>query len=367
MFKPDYDITDNIANNLAEIASLRSQLTGLHIRPEREVEMRYRATVEATHSSTSIEGNPLTDQQVGAVLANEDQNVGVPLTRHRYAEIEVRNYKAALDWIDERKQKSSKLTIDDILTVHRIITDGLLPTSKSGVFRTNQVYMQNEKDEVLYVAADPDKVVAELEALLAWLANDANKVHPVLVAGIFHLKFVSIHPFADGNGRTTRVLTMLYLGLRDYDFDGSLVLDSFYSSDRRAYYRALSQAQGKTYDVAKETSMTHWLEYFVDGFLSSTKVLLATATILSSSVAQLADDIRTIGETEVDILSYVRNFGSITTADAVDIMGGVNARTAQRQLKKMVDAGYLKRIGDARSARYVINNNGGADRQAKAM
>jgi len=91
MFTPNYKITNNILNAIAEIESIRAKVMHARILPEKAIELHYRATVEKVHSSTSIEGNPLTLKQVDAVLK------GQSLTRRKYAEIEVRNYKKAYE------------------------------------------------------------------------------------------------------------------------------------------------------------------------------------------------------------------------------------------------------------------------------
>lgn len=353
MFEPRYVITDAIANDLVQIGVIKSQIDGTHIRPEREAELHYRATVEATHSSTSIEGNPLTDKQIDGILSNKN---AIHLTRHQYAEIEVRNYQRALQWIETRKRGDHKLSLTDILMCHSLVTANLLPEQKSGYLRTNPVYIQNEHDEVLYTAPASANVKSELQKLLEWINDKSNELSPVIAAAILHFQLVSIHPFADGNGRTTRIMTMLYLGLRKYDLDGSLVLDTYYASDRRGYYNALHSAQGTDYNSALANDMTPWLGYFTQGFLSSIKVLLATITILANTTNRLSIANEQIDRDSVDILSYVHQFGSITVADAIDILGGVTVRTAQRKLKKLVDDGYLTMVGEARNTKYVQAN-----------
>lgn len=348
MYKPNYHITDELLNKIAQIEAFRQQITTSYILPEREVEMKYRATVEATHSSTSIEGNPLNMKQVERVLSDK-----APLTRHQYAEIEVRNYKAAMDFIDKRKATGEKMIIDDILKVHEIITKDLLDDERSGHWRKNPVYIENQNGETVYDGPEARAVDKEVVRLLTWLDLDSYAIHPVIAAAIFHVQFVSIHPFADGNGRATRALTALYLGLRDYDFRGSLVLDSYYSVDRKGYYSALHKAQGSNYATAERADLDPWIDYFADGFLSSARVLATEITLLSN-LAKNQPTKQKITRDEADLLSYVQRFGSITTSEAEDILVGVPRRTVQRKLGGLVDAGYLELEGVTNKARYVV-------------
>ncbi len=348
MNQPSYRITDALLNTIAQIEALRLQIGSSYLLPEREIEMRYRASVEATHSSTSIEGNPLSRKQVERVLSS-----GENLTRHRYAEIEVRNYKKALDFINQRKTEDSKITTQDILTIHKIILENLLAESKVGAWRKTPVYIADERDQPIYTASSAANAPKETQKLLDWLNEKSYGIHPVIAAAIFHFHFVSIHPFADGNGRTTRILTSLYLGLRDYDLRGSLVLDTYYVADKPGYYQAL-QNQGDNYRTRTgvKADLTPWIHYFAEGFLSCTKVLAVEVVMLTQLVAHLPPKPK-ISREEADILSYLQQFGSMTLSEAEEIMPGVPRRTVQRRLKNLVDQGYILAQGVSSNRVYL--------------
>jgi Fic family protein len=350
MYNPDFQITNNLLNVIAQIETVRTKIDTSYILPEREIAMRYRATVEATHSSTSIEGNPLNIKQVEKTLSGETS-----LTRHQYAKIEVRNYKKAIDFINKRKLSDKRMTSKDILTVHRIITERLLDDSRAGHWRKNPVYIENQDGQVIYDAADVKDVKKEVEQLLNWLNSDSYDIHPVIASAVFHIQFVSIHPFADGNGRSTRALTMLYLALRGYDFRSALVLDSYYATNKKAYYNALREVQGKNYESARNACLDSWIRYFADGFLVSANVLAAEVALLSSVVRDTSLN-RKISRDEADILSYLQQFGSLSISDAEDILRDVSRRTIQRRLKDLVDAGYIQLKGETHDAKYIIAN-----------
>lgn len=346
MYKPKYTISDKLLCNIADIESLRTQVDSSYILPEREIEMRYRASVEATHSSTSIEGNPLNLKQVEKVLIG-----GKQLTRHQYAELEVKNYKKALDFIEKRKSIKAPIVMEDVLAIHRVVANQLLSADKVGMLRKNPIYIADQNDNTVYEGPRTDVLNQEINELLSWLAG-ADNIHPVIVAGILHFHFVSIHPLADGNGRTTRLLTSLYLGLKDYDFRSSLVLESYYSVDKQAYYNALSLANN--YTGRKLAILNPWLDYFAQGFLSSAKVLAIEVNALSG-LTKDADKVK-ITKLESDILSYARQFGSISLSEALDILAGTSKRTIQRRLMKLVDDRYLAVEGDARNTKYIWKN-----------
>ena len=164
----------------------------------------------------------------------------------------------------------------------------------------------------------------------------------------------AIHPFADGNGRTARALTSLYLALNQYDSNGSLVLDSYYAEDRKAYYSILKLINGKNYQTSSKADLTPWIEYFVKGFLTSLHVLDAEIRILNLAI--FGKKTNFLDREDQDVLNYVLKFGSISISEAEAIMPEIHRRSVQRRMKKLVDNGYLKVVGEARDVRYVVED-----------
>ena len=350
MYKPFFEITNEILARIAKIEELRSTARTFRILPEREAFIHNRATVEATHSSTSIEGNPLSLKQVEKVLKSNSR-----LTKEQYAEIEVKNYKKSLDWITKRKRTKKPLDITDVMELHKIITGSLLDDSRSGKFRQNPVYVVDQNDEVVYEAPEASRVEPELKAFFAWLNNPENKTHPVIIAGILHYIIVSIHPFADGNGRTARAAVSLYLSLVNYDFRESLVLDSYYAVDKKTYYDTLKITQQGAYTKAINADLTPWLEYFTEGFLSSVEILMLELRTLS--IIQGSTTFKRLSRDESDIISYITEFGSINLSEAQEILPDISRRTLQRIISKLVSNGYIRADGNGPATKYVLMNN----------
>ncbi len=347
---PKYTINDKIRSYIQEIEKLENKIRGSRILPEAEASIRLRASVESVHSSTSIEGNPLNANEVRAIITSDRI-----LTKEEYAEIEVQNYKNALDFIDQRRHGSPEITLDDILELHRIITDRLLDKTRNGKIRKNPVYIENQSHEVLYTALDADEVEGALVELVDWIKESQFSIHPTIIAAVIHFRIAAIHPFADGNGRTARALVSLFLALNQYDCDGSLVLDSYYASDRTAYYAILQLTNGKSYHVSAKADMTPWLEYFTDGFLTSLHVLDAEIRMMNL-ILPSGREACELDREDQDILSYVSKFGSISISEAERLMPEVSRRSAQRRLKQLVDSGYLTMTGEAREAKYIFNS-----------
>jgi Fic family protein len=348
MFQPHYTISNKLLNTVAQIEAYRVRTDTSAILPEREIEMRHRSTVDATHDSTSIEGNPLTRKQVEAVLSGER------LTRHRYAQREVSNYRAALDYIEKRRGAGLPLQVADLLELHRLTMLDLLPAEKTGQYRSGEIFVVDHGDRVAYTGTAPHEVAEKVDELIEWLAERSENLNPVIASGILHYQLVSIHPFANGNGRTTRLATACYLGLRDYDFRASIVLDSYYAANRREYYAALQQGHGTRY--AEGRDLTEWLNYFAVGFLSSAKVLWTEVSLLSEAAGRLNDarrPVRRLTAEQTDLLSYVQRFGDISVSEAQSILPQLSRRSVQRVLAGLVQDGLLATEGAGRSVRYA--------------
>ena len=190
---------------------------------------------------------------------------------------------------------------------------------KTGAIVTSdKVYIENQDHKILYTAVEPEKIKGALEELIEWVKNSRFSIHPVIIAAIIHFRIAAIHPFADGNGRTARAFTTLFLALNQYDCNGSLVLDSYYASDRKAYYNVLQLVNGKNYAASIKSDLTPWLEYFIDGFLSSLHVLDAEIKMLN--LALPSNKLNGLSREDQDILSYVAKFGSIDISDAEESM-----------------------------------------------
>ncbi len=345
MYRPKFLITPEINNRIAEIERIREVVKKSKILPQREVFLRLKARVNTIYSSTSIEGNVLNKREVEKVLKGERIRASEKMV------IETLNYKQAIDWMERQLSKSKKIELKDSLKAHSFLLKDLLDKKKVGKFRQGPIYIVDATevgDVVRYVGPKGKQVRRLVNKLLNWLEGDGERLHPVLAAGIFHYEFVSIHPFSDGNGRTTRLLTVMYLWLKKYDFRKALALDSYYWQNRMDYYKALSRA--KTYAGRRQADITPWLDFFTKGFLAVAQDLEKEITAVSlgdgRSVVRLSDD-------ELLIVDFVKQVGEIGLRDVLDILS-IPERTAQRRLKGLVDKRILKKEGKGRNVHYQL-------------
>ena len=351
MYSPKFTITSSILGKISQITEIKTIVERSRVLPKREIELRRQAVIRMVHTSTSIEGNSLAEYQVNKILANE------PVKADARSIAEVKNYQDALLLVDNIASTKKKFNVADILALQHEVTKGILSPNKSGHFRPSTVYIVNsikDIDKVMYRPPSAKKVAVLIDNLLEWMEKAAKEgLHPVITAGILHLEFASVHPFTDGNGRTTRLLTQLHLMQREWDFRKILVLDEYYNQDRLEYYNALQIE--KTYRARVNEDITSWLEYFTEGFL------VEAMRVRDDIQATGLDKVTSKGEQifldrdEIPIVEFLTTIGRITSEDVVDILK-VAKRTAQVKLKKLADKGLIVQQGSSIASFYILKS-----------
>lgn len=161
--------------------------------------------VELTYTSNAIEGNTLTRQETALVIEKNLTVSGKTLTEH----LEAKNHSNALEYIHTIKKTLKEINQTDILSIHEIILSGI-DNSNAGKYRSVPVRISGST----VIMPNPIKVPDLMIEFINWL-NTTND-HPITIAIKAHYKFVTIHPFTDGNGRTARLLMTLILLISGY-------------------------------------------------------------------------------------------------------------------------------------------------------
>lgn len=350
VFEPKYSITPQILSNMTEIAEIKAIIERSRVLPLNEAQLRRQAIMRMTHTSTSIEGNKLAQFEVGKVI--EGKTVIAP----QKDIVEVENYYQALKKLDTMSKIKRNLTLEEILELHKIVTEGLVEKEKSGKFRPADVYVIDDlgggKEKVRFKAPPSQEVPKMIAELLDWLKRSKKDVvHPVIRAAILHLQFVTIHPFTDGNGRVARLITQLQLYRDEWDFRKIIVLEDYYNRDRLSYYNAENFAQGSHYE--KDMDFTTWLEYFTTGFLVEARKALEQIKSIGFGKSSKKSEQIFLDSSEIQIMDFLTTNGRITSDDIVDILK-VAKRTAQVRLKKLIDKDLLTRHGLTSAIYYTV-------------
>lgn len=340
-------ISHAILRLIAEIDEFKGAWAAIgRIAPDRLDALRRVATIESIGSSTRIEGAKLSDQQVEALL----KNLEIKAFASRDEE-EVAGYAETMETIFAHFKEFS-LTENHIKQLHR---DLLKYSSKDkrhrGEYKTHNNHVEafgpdGESLGIVFETAAPFDTPCLMTELVDWTkANlDGGDLHPLVVIALFIAIFLEIHPFQDGNGRLSRILTMLLLLRAGYSYVSYCSLESVIEQTKDAYYLALRQTQGTI--RTDRPDWQPWLSYFLES-LSEQQGRLAKK--LERERLILGD----LPELSVQILELCRERGRATVAEVAKATGA-NRNTIKDHLKALKNAGYIRQHGAGRGSWYGL-------------
>jgi len=331
-YRPKFTITSRLLTLAQDIAALRERIAGATIEVPWIPALQKDTRARNTHSSTAIEGNPLTLEQVRAV--EEGRTLTAVPDRARR---EVVNYFAALRHVEKHSGKKS-IAHEDVLRLHKIIAGRVMEQGEAGRYRTIRVRVGP------YSPPPPELVSGLMFELLEWWNKDSGSLTPVLSSAIVHYQFEAIHPFADGNGRTGRALALWELYRRGFDTHHIFSVDEYYWEGRPRYYAALQAVPKHGEDL------TSWLEYTAEGLLLTLERVWQRIQHLSARSKGRKLVLRPKQE---QLLRLLRARGSLSPKEIWDGVG-VSRQGAMDLLRPLMEAGLVKREGTRKSGRYVL-------------
>ena len=275
MYTPDFKITPKITEYLTQIGIIYGYLKSTPLPTKYQKEYQNRILSEIIHSSTAIEGNSLSEKQVRRVLK------GDKIKGYERDVREVENYYKAIKYISGLPINTDfKISEEIILKINKIILTGIRD-EEAGKYRTKELYVGT------YIPPKPKAVPILTAEFIVWLNNPIpHDLSPILYAGIAHYKLVAIHPFIDGNGRTTRILTKLMLKKFGYDFIKFFSLESYYNRQRKFYYEALDSAD--SHRVEGQPDLSICLEYFtLSLFVQAQRAQTQVETLIKTKPRQI--------------------------------------------------------------------------------
>lgn len=305
--------------------------------------MQARALILEGHHTTHIEGTHLTLDQSERLIAGEKM-AGVDSEDVR----ELLNYKKAFDFVADYVFSQGQITEGLIREIHRRLVEGVRgDTAQPGQYRTIQNYVANSKTkEIVYTPPPPYDVPVLVAELIDWLQSEQT-IPPVLVAGIAQFQLVHIHPFVDGNGRTSRLLSTLCLYRSGYDFKKLFTISEYYDRNRQDYYQALQSVRNNNMD------MTSWLEYFSKALetqmheiqLKGSQAIRLDVLVLQYKLSERQK------QALQSLLTMPKDF---TIQDYESLCPEINRRSLQRDLSDLIEKGIITQEGIKKAARYRL-------------
>jgi len=341
MFKPKYSITPKLLESIKKITSLITKLNAEKFPRLVLAEFEKSARETSSFASTSIEGNPLPLTEVKKLLKSKPENI-------RDSEREVLNYNQALEKLNKLTiNNNSGLNLKLILDTQKIITQGHLPSFRSGKLRKEPVVVNNPKlRKVVYLPPDYQDVEKLVKELLLYIEENKNKTDPIILAGIFHKQFVVVHPFVDGNGRTTRLLTKVLLAHMGLNTFNLFSFENYYNNNVSKYFEKVG-VLGNYYEEVDKIDFTEWLEYFADGIIDE---LLRVSKELEKSSLSPSTELKPY---HIKVVEYIKEHGYITDKKYAEISKRAKA-TRNLDFNKLIAFGVIQRIGKGKATHYKL-------------
>lgn len=332
---PRFIITHAMTQGLARIERARGFLEAAQLSEGWVRQMSERALLLEAHHTTHIEGTRLTLDQSEQLLAGQPAPGADPDDVR-----ELLNYRDAFSLVSDYLDSGAPITEGLIREIHKRLVQGVRGNrARPGEYRLAQNYVVNSlTHEIIYTPPPPGDVPDLMQDLVRWL-NETGDMHPVLVSGVAQFQLVHIHPFLDGNGRTSRLLSTLCLYRAGYDFKRLFTISEYYDRNRSAFYNALQSVREADLDL------TGWLEYFVVGLetqLEEVKERGKQAIQLDVLAAE-----HRLNARQVEALRYLMLQESMNIQDFERIHPSVARRTLQRDLKDLLVKGLIAEVGQA--------------------
>jgi Fic family protein len=331
-YQPQFTVSAKLLASIERITVVREQILAATVQVPWIPALQKDARVRNTHSSTAIEGNPLTLEQVRAI----EEGRAVTGTAER-AKREVLNYFAGLRFI-ERHARKRPIIHDDVLALHRLIAGGVMDQGVAGRYRHVSVRVGR------YFPPPPQEVSGLMRELLDWWNGDSAPWSPVITSAIVHFRFEDIHPFADGNGRTGRMLALWELYRRGFDTHHIFSVDEYYWEDRPRYYRALQAVREHGGDLSM------WLEYVAEGIHHTLDRVWLRIERLK---ADRQDAPLLLRPKQERLLNLLRDHQSMTPREIWQALK-VSKQGAMDLLNPLLTAGLVRRVGTKKSGRYTL-------------
>ncbi len=341
-------ITPEILNIISEIDEFKGAWRALGtLAPEKLSALRHVATIESIGSSTRIEGSKLSDREIDQLLSNLEIK-----SFDSRDEQEVAGYAAVMETVFNAWQ-DIPVTENYIKQLHR---DLLRYSEKDQWHRGNYKTTSNsvaafdvegKQVGIVFETASPFDAPFLMQELITWLhQSQADRtLHPLFIVAIFTVVFLEIHPFQDGNGRLSRILTTLLLLRLGYLYVPYSSLESVVEQSKEGYYLALRQTQGTI--RTENPNWQPWVMFFLRSMQQQMKRLaekVEREKIVLSNMAELS----------LQIIEHARSHGRVTIGEMIRLTG-ISRNTLKEHFRSLVDKNHLVLRGGGRTTWYTLS------------
>lgn len=362
MFKPNYKITQEILECLTKIEMIKSSFRDSKISPVLLASLKNSAKIETIHYSTKIEGNKLTRKEVEQTIFKRK----VIENRVRDSS-EVRAYYKAMNYIEKCLDQDLPFSEKLIKKTHDLVEQEGPASSVlepcfdrtvcgeigKAISDTQSIRLDRSTEKNIACRCNLPPEAKDVPALMRSLidfVNNDQQTPRVIVAGLVHYQFVTIHPYYDGNGRTARLLTSFLMRKYGYGLKDIYSLEEYYANDLGGYYSALATHPHHNYYEGRENAdLTGWIEYFVRGVAEVfEKIQIKTQT--TNSRKDFSSEMRQLDVTQRKILELFTEFQEVSSSQIAEYLE-MSQQSARLLANRWVDDGFMIITNHSKKAR----------------
>lgn len=327
----EVEFSNELVNLLMRIAECRPFFMSSLSHPLK-VKLLRNAKIRAITYSNQIEGNSLGETEVQKLIKKRKPAD----TKH---ETEIQNYSDALDFAEKLALDPRPISVSDFCDIQRLVTSGLLTKSQVGRVRTIPVSIVNAANgKKIDSCPEPHTLKDALGELWSWL-DETENLNPYVRAFAFHFIAIAIHPFADGNGRSVRLMQHLFLLRSGEEIVKYIPSETAIMRHREEYYTVIRQTK-------KLGSLIPILEFLSICFCEAAEDVTKEAKKILKA--------KSLGprERRAEIIKLVKKKREIRIGDVIKLFPEVPRRTLERDLENLCREKKLKASGTNKSSRY---------------
>lgn len=343
----NFKVNQEIIQKIAKIENFRGVWAGIGKLDNQVLsELKHIATIQSIGSSTRIEGSQLSDNEISNLM----ENIQINQLETRDQQ-EVIGYWEALEIVLENASELA-LSQNYIFQMHSyLLRHSSKDLSKKGRFKnlSNKVVAKypDGSEKIIFNTTEPHMVNKEMEEILDWTNQEleSGEMNPLIIIATFIYEFLSIHPFHDGNGRMSRLLTTLLLVKEDYQFVQYISFEHIIEERKKEYYQALMDGQKDRGSDAENISK--WMMFFLECVESLAKKLEKKLESISNKGVYL-------NSRQKHIIEIMSNMGEFKISDIYSGLDGAGLSTIKKDLKYLSVEGLIERIGVGKATRYKL-------------
>ena len=343
----DFTATQTVIRKIAFIDGFKGQWQMVEQQGNRYLrELRKIATIQSIGSSTRIEGATLSDEEVGNLIRS------MKITKFETRdEQEVAGYYETLDLMLENYNEID-VSENYIKQLHKML---LRHSDKDEYHRGQYKTLSNKvvaaypdgTQRTIFNTTEPHLTSKEMGELITWTTEQfaAGQIHDLVIISVFIYEFLSIHPFQDGNGRLSRLLTTLLLLKRNYRFVQYISFEHIIEERKKEYYSSLMAGQQNRYQP------TERIDAWVLFFLECLEILIQR---LETKYADFQNLGLYLMPRQHNILEFLGKQKQARLADFMANLPEIAVATLKKDLQKMVQEGVLEKIGQGKATYYIL-------------